>query len=466
MSTYYSDEPRSNFGLYFFLGVIAVGLILVGLFATQCTPKPDDSAEADSESAPVEKEADAFSDESYEGSTPKVVDPFDQVPNPEEVAKEKTNADVLAAAGMGGVDLDPKSLLEKIGASLEAQEFESAASLIGKNALSEGHLQGLRALADAGKLKLNRMHPVSEIGELEANRRARWALNLDDEMGARIYFDLARKETGAWSVEKVKIPPVQEDGKTIRRALFVDALGITDAFLASALQQNFDDAKSFVDSEKVSDAKIAGLCIIFEEAKYKLREKKPLRAMFNREKTAGFMAHVENASGERAAEFGINVQRPDGNSPWRVTEVNLDQLLADYATRVAGGDVHYTPLVKNPTGGDTLILYFGFDEEGLTPRTTRQLDIVAGLLKLDPNKKLTLSGHTDALGSDDYNTRLSAKRALAVKTYLLSVDVPPSQMVTLAEGEAKPRRPNVTEDGEDDPSGRRANRRTEIYLDF
>jgi hypothetical protein len=44
---------------------------------------------------------------------------------------------------------------------------------------------------------------------------------------------------------------------------------------------------------------------------------------------------------------------------------------------VAGGDVHYTPLIKNPTGGDTLILYFGFDEDVLTPRTERQLDIVA-----------------------------------------------------------------------------------------
>ncbi|MDB4409021.1 OmpA family protein [Akkermansiaceae bacterium] len=62
--------------------------------------------------------------------------------------------------------------------------------------------------------------------------------------------------------------------------------------------------------------------------------------------------------------------------------------------------------------------------------------------------------------------QLSGKRAEAVKKYLLSVGVPQTQMVTLAEGEAKPRRPNVTDQGEDDPTGRRANRRTEIYLDF
>jgi outer membrane protein OmpA-like peptidoglycan-associated protein len=41
-----------------------------------------------------------------------------------------------------------------------------------------------------------------------------------------------------------------------------------------------------------------------------------------------------------------------------------------------------------------------------------------------------------------------------------------SQIVTIAKGASQPRRPNVTETGKDDPVGRRANRRTEIYLDF
>lgn len=460
MSHYYSDEPQSNFGLYFFLGVIAIGLVVTGLLVTQCSPDDTDVAKI----APEEKKEapEKLPDEPVIEPVPEVEDVF----NAEKTEEEKTSAEILTAAGMGSAELDPEALLQKIGEALEAKELESAAALIGKEALNESHLEGLRVLAEADKLRMRKMQPISEIGELEANRRARWALNLDDEVGSRIYFDLARQLTGKWSVEKVTLPPNAEEGEFLPRALFADALGTTDAFLACALEQSFDDAKSFVDPGKVSDAKIAGLCIIFEEAKYKLRYKKPLRVMFNRDTSAGFMVHVEDEAGVRAAEFGINVQRPDDSQPWRVTEINLDQLLADYATRVAGGDVHFTPLVKNPSGGDTLILYFGFDEEILTPRTTRQLDIVASLLKIDIDKKLTLSGHTDALGSDDYNTELSAKRAEAVKKYLLTVGVPPTQMVTLAEGEAKPRRPNVTDDGEDDPTGRRANRRTEIYLDF
>jgi len=307
---------------------------------------------------------------------------------------------------------------------------------------------------------LSAENAIVEIGELEANRRTRWAMNLEQGAAgalanevetskkARILFELVRGTGGSWAVGKLSIPEISSTAESTAmetgEAGVKDSLGVTHGFLQAALSQDFDRAKSFVDSTKVSDAKIAGLCIIFEEAKYQLRDKKPVRAMFNRELTAGFIAHVEDDNGQKAADFGMNVERASVEKPWRVSEVNLDSLLADYATRVAGGDVHFTPLVKNPAGGDTLILYFGFDETDLAPRTERQLDIVASLLKLDPNKKLTLSGHTDALGSDNYNDVLSGKRAGAVEKYLLSVGVAPVQIVT----------------------GRRANRRTEIYLDF
>lgn len=149
-----------------------------------------------------------------------------------------------------------------------------------------------------------------------------------------------------------------------------------------------------------------------------------------------------------------------------ISEINLDQLLADYARRVAGGDVYYSPLVKNPAGGDTLALYFDFDEDEMNERTLRQLEIVSMLLKADSGKRVTLSGHTDALGSKAYNDGLSKRRADSVRDLLVKAGVDEAQIVTLAKGASQPRRPNVTESGEDDPTGRRVNRRTEIYLDF
>lgn len=460
MSTYDSYEPPSKFGLYVVLAFVAAALLGAAIYFLQLDGEDPPVTRKAPEQRKVEPEPEPVV------GKPGPIDPFDAEPTPPvqplDTVMPPTPEQMLIDAGMGAAELDPKVLLEKIGRSLEMSDLEKVTMLIGQKALDESHLKGLQALADKGDFRLSAMDPVIEIGELEANRRARWALNYEGEKGARIYFDLLRGETGKWAVDKLKFP-VEE---TAGRAVFIDSLGITDAFLQAALNQNFDDAKSFVNPEMVSDAKIAGLCIIFEEAKYQLRPKKPLRAMFNRDLTAGFIAHVEGESGEKAADFGLTVQRASVDKPWRVTEVNLDSLLADYADRVAGGDVHFTPLVKNPTGGDTLILYFGFDEDGLTPRTQRQLDIVAGLLKTDQGKKLTLSGHTDSLGTDEYNNSLSGRRAGAVQKYLLGVGVPPTQIVAMAEGEAKPRVPNSTADGEDNPTGRRANRRTEIYLDF
>ena len=144
----------------------------------------------------------------------------------------------------------------------------------------------------------------------------------------------------------------------------------------------------------------------------------------------------------------------------------LRQLLADYARRVAGGDLYYSPLVKNPAGGDTLALYFEFDEDVMNPRTRRQLEIVTQILRSDPGKKITLSGHTDALGTKGYNNSLSSRRADVVRDYLTRAGVDSAQIITIAKGDSQPRRPNVTETGDDNPEGRRANRRTEIYLDF
>ena len=462
MSTYDSYEPRSNFGLFVFLAFIAAALIGAGAYFMQGGSEEEPSVEKPAPELPKEV---VVKQEPVVKAEP--IDPFnsDPVPQPEpkDTVKDPTPEQMLIDAGLGAAELDPETLLKKIGKALEDSDLKQTTALIGQKALDESHLKGLQALAEKGDFRLSAMDPVIEIGELEANRKSRWALNMQgSQKGARIYFDLLRGDTGKWGVDKIKLPDEDVPG----RAVFIDSLGITDAFLQAALDQNFDDAKSFVDSGKVSDAKIAGLCIIFEEAKYQLREQKPLRAMFNKDLTAGFVAHVEDETGEKASDFGVNVQRVSAAHPWRVTEVNLDSLLADYANRVAGGDVHFTPIVKNPAGGDTLILYFGFDEDGLTPRTQRQLDIVAGLLKIDPNKKLTLSGHTDALGTDEYNDDLSGKRAGAVEKYLLGVGVPEAQIIALAEGEAKPRLPNATVDGEDNPAGRRANRRTEIYLGF
>jgi OOP family OmpA-OmpF porin len=463
--SYESHESRRWQGPVLALVILALSAVSIYFLTRGGGGEPDPgpgtagaSAEPDVHPAPLEP-----------GPKDPILEPAPPEPDPNATATgtvAETPEEILETLGVGVKAADPAALVTQIGQALEAGEVDAAARLIGSRALNVEQLARLRVMAGEARIKLNTERPVSEVGELEINRRTRWALNLDDDYGSRIYLDLQRDLQGRWVVEKVLLPTEVKPGETAQAVEVDDALGITDAFLQAALRQDFETARSFVDRDKVSDAKIAGLCIVFEEGQYHLRPKKPLRASFYRDTTAAFFAYVHAEDGSEVAKFGVMLARTDQESPWRVNEINLDTLLADYAERVAGGDVYFTPLVKNPGGGDTLILYFGFDEELLTPRTERQLGIVSLLLQTDGNKKLHISGHTDALGSENYNQSLSQERAVAVRDFLVESGVDQAQIVTEALGQSKPRRPNQTATGEDDPSGRRVNRRTEIYLDF
>ncbi|MES2474649.1 MAG: OmpA family protein [Verrucomicrobiota bacterium] len=371
---------------------------------------------------------------------------------------------VLADLGVGLSVADPETLVSQIATALEAGDLAQVGKLIGKNALDSRTIARLKELS-ATPLRLRQPDGVREVGEIELNERTRWSLEFEGQEAGRdrMFLDLRRNQ-GKWAVEKLTLPP--GPGEPIPKAVVADSLGVADAFLQAVLKQDFHFARDFVDPATVSDAKIAGLCILFEEGNYRLRKSKPLRSMFQRPDNVGYLANVETTDGSQTAQFAMTLRQPPAPSNWMVSEINLNQLLADYARRVAGGDIYYSPLVKNPAGGDTLALYFEFDEDSMNPRTRRQLEIVTLILQSDPGKKITLSGHTDSLGGKDYNSQLSERRADVVRDYLIKAGVNASQIITVAKGASQPRRPNLTESGQDNPEGRRANRRTEIYLDF
>jgi len=398
-----------------------------------------------------------------------------EVPEPKSVPalenlkpeQPENSANVLESTGSVPKEIgdpDPRALVERIGRALENGDIDAVERLIGGGVLSPAQREQLRSLASDASLRMRKDAPIREVGELEIGKLARWLLELDTPEGnpKHMWFDL-RRSNGRWSVERVEMPSI---GDGPPRAMLADSLGIADLFVQAVLRQDFDLAHEFVDSERVSDAKIAGLCILFEEGNYRLRTQKPIRKLFERVGIAGFLAYIEASDGSQAGQFGLTLNQPNPKQVWKVCEINLDSLIEDYARRFADGDIFYTPLVPNPKGGDTLVLYFGFDKDGLNERTTRQLKIVARILRSDTNKKIVVSGYTDALGTEEYNRSLSGRRARTVREFLIAAGVPAAQIVTEAKGQDNPRRPNVRSDGSDNPLGRRANRRSEIYLDF
>ena len=86
------------------------------------------------------------------------------------------------------------------------------------------------------------------------------------------------------------------------------------------------------------------------------------------------------------------------------------------------------------------------------------LDRLASFMRDNPERKLTIEGHTDSVGSDDYNIGLSKRRADAVRAALVTRSVDGGRIVTEGLGKARP----VA--GNDTAEGRQRNRRVEIVI--
>ena len=106
---------------------------------------------------------------------------------------------------------------------------------------------------------------------------------------------------------------------------------------------------------------------------------------------------------------------------------------------------------------------FDYDKSNIKSEFTPILDEAAQTLKDNPDIKVQISGHTDSIGSDQYNQRLSERRAQAVKQYLVSKGIAASRLGTEGRGEREPIAPN-TKDGKDNPEGRAMNRRAELKV--
>jgi len=90
-------------------------------------------------------------------------------------------------------------------------------------------------------------------------------------------------------------------------------------------------------------------------------------------------------------------------------------------------------------------LHFGFNDYNLTPDAQKQLSDLAECIKAS-KKKITLEGHADERGTEEYNLQLSNRRAAAVKKYLTDLGVDASELGTVGYGKTQPLDPGHSEE--------------------
>jgi len=103
-------------------------------------------------------------------------------------------------------------------------------------------------------------------------------------------------------------------------------------------------------------------------------------------------------------------------------------------------------------------LLYDFDSDVVRADAAQNLRNLAASLEKYPNTDLMIVGHTDAVGTSDYNQALSQRRATAAANYLMGQGVASARLQAVGRGETEPIATNDTE------AGRQLNRRVEIAI--
>ena len=115
-------------------------------------------------------------------------------------------------------------------------------------------------------------------------------------------------------------------------------------------------------------------------------------------------------------------------------------------------------IAAQPIRADKFVVYFVEGKDELTEESTRQLDTILSEVKRRPVPDVLVVGHTDAVGSDQFNDALGRQRAETVRAALIAVGIPATDVQAISRGKRALAVP--TPDGIAEPR----NRRVEIVV--
>lgn len=104
-------------------------------------------------------------------------------------------------------------------------------------------------------------------------------------------------------------------------------------------------------------------------------------------------------------------------------------------------------------------IYFDFNKASFKQDSYTELNKLEGMMKQNESIKVEIGGHTDSFGPDDFNLKLSSRRANAVRSFLTSKGIDPRRVTSVGYGDKKPMASN-----DDEKDGRELNRRVEFKV--
>jgi outer membrane protein OmpA-like peptidoglycan-associated protein len=165
---------------------------------------------------------------------------------------------------------------------------------------------------------------------------------------------------------------------------------------------------------------------------------------------------------DEAVESDDNTISPRAEAPTGSTS-SLRAQTSPLTGEITGFSVEVTETATSVAlAADTL---FAFDRADLSAGALSNLQKTADLVSKGTPGIVTVIGHTDSKGTDDYNLDLSRRRAEAVASWLQAQpQLTGRRFEAVGRGSAEPVAPNTTPDGDDDPVGRARNRRVIVSI--
>lgn len=255
-----------------------------------------------------------------------------------------------------------------------------------------------------------------------------------------------------------------------RKALRAQALGDASAAKTQAMQANEEQRRLQTQALKKSEAQAKASQEALAQERLRIeRQQMALDDSKRRLEEAGqkYQMSQSELAAQRAAldkaQSDLDAQR----ASMMAMQVELEKERkareeAEKKAQEAAAELAKSMDVKQDARGIVITLpgnvFFDFGKADLLPNARQALDRVADTLSTLPDRSYVIEGHTDNIGSDADNQRLSERRAKAVRDYLVSKGIDDSRIQSVGKGESSPVATN------DNPEGRATNRRVEIVV--
>ncbi len=201
----------------------------------------------------------------------------------------------------------------------------------------------------------------------------------------------------------------------------------------------------------------------FKGKVFDAQDERPLAAMFELTDLETQQVIVKSTSDPHTGEFVVCIPT---DKHYAFTAINDKYLFYSETIELKGVSSQIEPIekdipLKRIEVGESIVLeniFFDTDKSDLKKESLMELNRIVKLLRENPQMHVEIGGHTDNVGSQEYNIKLSTNRAKAVYDYLIKADIASTRLSFRGYGFEKPIATNDTEDG------RAKNRRTELTI--